>query len=294
MQYLQQHDKTVKKYYDELHNLLLRCGLHESEKARIRRFLNGLNNDIYDILGDMQYNSLHDLFILACGIENDIKYERQQFTKIEYDVCVAEIEHHDTQHIESSFATNHEQDIEINDERDNMLIEDEHCTNYVYTGNDIGAKITQGEEIFDAPNMSTNHVSEEQSTVESCDNFLLPQDDCAALPCDKEELCDDACAISMPPHMNKYDFVAPEPITCAENKYFLPIASVQDELMLLSSLNTLGYIEFDILCNLNNLNGKLFVHADLPWISKHTYYIIGKYDIVKENIWFIVFISIQI
>ena len=98
-----------------------------------------------------------------------------------------------------------------------MLMEDEHCTNHVYIGNDIGAKITKGEKIFDTPNMSTNHVCEEQSTVESCDNFLLPQDDCAALPCDKKELCDDVCAISMPPHMNKYDFVAPEPITCAEN-----------------------------------------------------------------------------
>ena len=39
LHYLQQHDKTVKEYYDELQTLLLRCGLHESEKARIRRFL---------------------------------------------------------------------------------------------------------------------------------------------------------------------------------------------------------------------------------------------------------------
>ena len=46
--------------------------------------------------------------------------------------------------------------------------------------------------------------------------------------------------------MNKHDFIAPEPIICAENKSFLPIASLHDELKLLSSLNTLGYIEFDV------------------------------------------------
>ena len=109
LKYLQQHNKTIKEYYDELHNLLLRCGLRESEKARIRRFLNGLNNDIYDVLGDMQYNSLHDLFFLACDIETHIKNKRQLFTKIEYDVCIAEIEHHDmSQYIEASFDNNHE------------------------------------------------------------------------------------------------------------------------------------------------------------------------------------------
>jgi hypothetical protein len=40
-----------------------------------------------------------------------------------------------------------------------------------------------------------------------------------------------------------------------------------DELKLLSSLNTLGYIEFDVLCNnLNNLE-KLSFSTDLLWLS---------------------------
>jgi hypothetical protein len=38
-----------------------------------------------------------------------------------------------------------------------------------------------------------------------------------------------------------------------ENRAFNPVTSVHDELKLLSSLNTLVYIEFDVLCNLNNL-----------------------------------------
>ena len=57
--------------------------------------------------------------------------------------------------------------------------------------------------------------------------------------------------------MKKPDIISSEPIICAENNIFVPIASVHDELKLLSSLNTLGYIEFDVLCNLNNLKEKL-------------------------------------
>jgi hypothetical protein len=39
--------------------------------------------------------------------------------------------------------------------------------------------------------------------------------------------------------------------TCAENRHVIHNASDVDELKLMSSLNTLGYIEFDVLCNLN-------------------------------------------
>jgi hypothetical protein len=141
--------------------LLLRCGLHESElheseKARIRRFLNGLNNDIYDVLADMQYKSLHDLFILACDIENEIKYERQQSIRIEYDVCLPEIEHDDTHIVETSFATNHTEDIE---KRDKAPKENKHelasfpclpqCTYHVNTSNDMSADIIQGKQDVD-------------------------------------------------------------------------------------------------------------------------------------------------
>ena len=51
--------------------------------------------------------------------------------------------------------------------------------------------------------------------------------------------------------------------TCAENKKLLHIASEKDELKLLSSLNTLGYFEFDTLCTLSNLEEK-FECAEFP------------------------------
>ena len=39
--------------------------------------------------------------------------------------------------------------------------------------------------------------------------------------------------------------------TCAENRLVIHNASEVDERKLLSSLNTLGYIEFDVPCNLS-------------------------------------------
>ena len=39
-----------------------------------------------------------------------------------------------------------------------------------------------------------------------------------------------------------------EPKTYTKKKHLIPIATEKDERKLLSSLNTLGYIEFDTLC----------------------------------------------
>ena len=45
-----------------------------------------------------------------------------------------------------------------------------------------------------------------------------------------------------------------------------------------SSLNTLGYIEFDDLCNLNVLDDKLSIKYDMPCFSGKTFHVIGKYN----------------
>jgi hypothetical protein len=50
----------------------------------------------------------------------------------------------------------------------------------------------------------------------------------------------------MPQLENKLNVVAFDPINCARIRTFDPITSVHDELKLLSSLNTLGYIEFRV------------------------------------------------
>jgi hypothetical protein len=45
-------------------------------------------------------------------------------------------------------------------------------------------------------------------------------------------------------------------------KCFIPITCAHDEQQLFSSLNTLSYIEFDILCNLNCLEERLFAYPE--------------------------------
>ena len=57
----------------------------------------------------------------------------------------------------------------------------------------------------------------------------------------------------------------------------IPIATEMDERKLLSSLNTLGYIEFDTLCDLSSLEEK-FKSVELSWLSRCTYHFIGKYN----------------
>jgi hypothetical protein len=90
---------------------------------------------------------------------------------------------------------------------------------------------------------------------------------------------------------DKLDIVASNPISCCEIRIFNPITSVHDELKCLSSLNTLGCIEFDVLCNLNNLEEKLSFSANFPWTCKHTYHFIV--DIIgKENIWYIEYVFV--
>ena len=116
----------------------------------------------------------------------------------------------------------------------------------------------------------------EQLVAEPLCELPLLQADCA-IDSYKNELCDVDSIISMPQLENELDNVASEPITCAENKHFLPIAIVQDELKLSNSLNTLGYIKFNVLCNLNYLDEKLSFSSDLPWMCRNKYHF-GKYN----------------
>jgi hypothetical protein len=121
--------------------------------------------------------------------------------------------------------------------------------------------------------------------VEHISDLPLSHDDCLVIPCDKEELCDDNAIIFMPRLKNKLDIVASDPVNCVEIRTFNPIASVYDELKLLSPLNTLGYIEFYGICNLNNLEDKFFVLIRHGYLNIHIM-LLGKI-IVNKNIWYI-------
>ncbi len=66
-----------------------------------------------------------------------------------------------------------------------------------------------------------------------------------------------------------------EYLVSTQNKRVFVIADDQEEMKLLSFLYTLGYIEFDVLCDLNTLEKKFY---DFPCYSWNNYHAIGKYN----------------
>jgi hypothetical protein len=123
-------------------------------------------------------------------------------------------------------------------------------------------------------NFSINHAIIEQLLVEPSLDSCLSQHDSLSIPCDKDKFCDNAYVVPM----NNHAICVLEPNTCAKSRHVIHIASDKDELQLLSFLNILGYIEFDILCNLSCLEERLFGYADLSWFSRHAYHVVGKYN----------------
>ena len=121
-------------------------------------------------------------------------------------------------------------------------------------------------------NFSTNYAMIEQNLVEPSLELPLSQDDLLDVPCDEDHLHDDIYVIPMQSLKNDHA------IFVLKMRLVIHNASEVDELKLLSSLNTLGYIEFDVPCNLSSLEEKLYAYADLPWFSRHTYHVFGKYN----------------
>ena len=109
----------------------------------------------------------------------------------------------------------------------------------------------------------------------------LSQAEVHDVSCDKKELCDNDTVAHVSQLVPAPDIITLERNICVQNIIFLPIASENDELKLLSSLNTLGYIEFDNLCTLSSLKEK-FICAELPWLHRCIYHFIGRYNCIRE------------
>jgi hypothetical protein len=196
LHHLKQHDKAINEYYHELNTFLLHCGLDEPKKGKKEIFLNGLNDEIHDIVVEVKYNSLNDLFSFSCEVERKTKYEIHKLAKIKMDACLAEIEQIDTHILEAIFATNFIQDVKNKDERNNMLNQNDHKlapflymsphTQKVNKGNAMCSMISQGGKKVDKPNLSTADTILEQSIVEHIP--YLPLSGCLVVSCDKEEL----------------------------------------------------------------------------------------------------------
>ena len=103
-------------------------------------------------------------------------------------------------------------------------------------------------------------------------NLPSSQDELLDGPCNKEDLCANDSLTPMPQVVNNYDTFVLEPYKCVEEKLIHHFTCAQDELKLLSSLNTLGYIEFDIiLCDLDYLEENFGLDSELTCLSNHAY-----------------------
>ena len=125
--------------------------------------------------------------------------------------------------------------------------------------------IVSGKSSLDVLKLSTTHATIEQHLVDTKSELTLSHDEYSTVP----QL------------VKETDPFVLEPKTCAKNKHLIPIATKKDEQKLLSSLNTLGYIEFDTLCALSSLEEK-FKCVGLLWLSRCTYHFIGNYNCKGE------------
>jgi hypothetical protein len=66
--------------------------------------------------------------------------------------------------------------------------------------------------------------------------------------------------------------------THAEVRHVHCIDSEKEELKIISSINCLGYIEFDFVCLLSSLGNELFQKSGLLYLDCCTFHALGLYD----------------
>jgi hypothetical protein len=287
---------SVQEYFAELRKGMILYGIEEDPEDKLCHFYGGLRREIQDIVYYKDFNTTNQLFQLAMLVEKELQEHQQKnqtnigdnlnqvlarveqaFAKIESAISrrvavsaataassssppTPTLEHgkilNSTKivqlHKESVSTKNKEVDIK-NENHQVPKLEDHFMLATKYDNVQIGD---------DMLNLSTTHAIIEQHLVDTKFEFSLSQNNCFDSACDKEELDNNAFIVLMPQLVNEHDAFVLESSTCSENRHFLPNGIEKDELKLLSSLNTLGYIEFDTLCALSNLEEK-FTFADL-------------------------------
>jgi hypothetical protein len=78
--------------------------------------------------------------------------------------------------------------------------------------------------------------------------------------------------------MNELDTAAFDSPTCTEIKHLIHVTCDTNELNLLYSLDTFGYIEYDVPCDLNIIEKRIFCQTNLPLLTRNNFYAIGSYD----------------
>ena len=137
-------------------------------------------------------------------------------------------------------------DVPCKDEEGNDHIAQEDTTENKKKGNKYNPISTKVENLIDGLNHSSNPAIVEQQSVDPFAGLPLSQVELSTAPYDKYELYADASLISLPQQTNEIYVLNFDSYVTAEIEHLLPITCENDELKLLYSLNTLGYIEFDI------------------------------------------------
>jgi hypothetical protein len=238
----------------------MHCGLEECEEATENRFLRGLKTEIQDMLLHETYNSLTCLVELASKIDIQLALIEETIAELslacENKNCIDEMSF-----VVCSAMSNLGQNkkdlaahpiVEESEKGKSICTELNNVNDETHT-----LAMAPCEPIALVLNLSTTSASLEQSLVEHVAEFLLLQDDYMIVSCDKEKLCDHASLISTTQLVHGYDTSILDD-THAEVRRVHCIDSEKDELKIISSLNCLGYIKFDFVCDMNSLENELF------------------------------------
>ncbi len=274
LEHLKQGDKTVREYFHNFKICLTYSGLKESNENIMTRFFRGLNSDIHVGLINVTYNHIGHLFMLACSVESNIlKNPREKQVMLVLPI---------TDILQGAQNIHHEEKSNMLEMPSPSLTKEEEKTDAPILSEEgikgklNGANISQGECASDESHLSTIHANLEQILVETTSDLPLLQVDLLAVSCDKEELCDNASLKSMPQLVNEPAISSVS--LCADFKHVVHIANDVEERKLITSLNTLGYVQFDDFCELNNLEEKLFAKSDLPCPTNAIFHIFDEYN----------------
>jgi hypothetical protein len=258
----------------------MRCGLEECKKATENRFLRGLNTEIQDMLLHETYNSLTCLVKLASKIEIQLALTEETIAELS-PACENKNYIDEMPFIVCSAMSNLGQNkkdlaahpiVEDSEKVKSICAELNNVNDETYT-----LAMAPCEPIALVLNLSTTPASLEQSLVQHVAEFLLLQDDYKIVPFDKEKLYDHASLISTIQLVHGHNTSILDD-THAEVRRVHCIDSEKEELKIISSLNCLGYIKFDFVCDLNSLENELFLKSGLLYLDYCTFYAIGLYD----------------
>jgi hypothetical protein len=235
---LEQGSRTVKAYCHVFNICRLFGGLDACMADVMTMFLNGLNSEIRTTLIHETYSHISHLFLLASIAEKQILLSQN--------TCNNNVIHA------------------------NLVSSTSHADEDAYA-----PIVPPYEPVALVHHLSTTSANIEQSIEEPFAEFPLSQIGVLAVPCDKEELCGNAALVFRAQLRNKSKNFEP---MSAEFMHVVHTISKNDEAQLLSSLHTMGYIEFDDLCDLNSLEKKLLQNYDLLSFDRYSFHATRKYD----------------